>query len=160
MKESIGATWIFSICLTFIILFTAYLAISVNYAKAFRLKSHIVSEVEENDGFDGDLAVELDTYLTSQGYSTYNDCEPSVTVAGEATDWELQPSGCIGQRSDGKCKACIYKRIVHTGNDDIDAERAYYRAYTFFKFDLPVVNVVLPPFRIGGDSKYIYDYQE
>ena len=36
MRESIGATWIFTICLTFIILMTAYLAISVNYAKAFK----------------------------------------------------------------------------------------------------------------------------
>lgn len=156
MKESIGATWIFSICLTFIILFTAYLAISVNYAKAFRLKSHIVSVIEENDGYDSALGQEIEKYLTSQGYGTYGTCEQYITVEGDRTDWELQE--CLFDTPDGRCGACVYRRDVHTGNDDIDANRSYYRAITFFKFDLPIVNVVLPPFKVGGDTQYIYDY--
>ncbi len=55
MKESIGSVWIFAICMTFIVLFTGYIAIAVNYSKAFRIKSHIVSEIEKNKVWDGDL---------------------------------------------------------------------------------------------------------
>ena len=43
MRESIGGTWILSIVMTFLMLFTAYLAVSVNYAKAFRVKTDFSS---------------------------------------------------------------------------------------------------------------------
>lgn len=155
MKESIGATWIFAICLTFIILFTAYVAISVNYAKAFRIKSHIVSEIEENEGYNGDLRQDLETYLTAQGYATYGECEPSITVEDQETDWQL--AECLRGNTAGKCGACIYRREVKTGNDDIEADRVYYRVRAFFTFDLPIVNVLLPEIKVSGDTQYIYE---
>ena len=37
MKEAIGATWLLGIVLTFIALFSGYLAFSINYSKAFRI---------------------------------------------------------------------------------------------------------------------------
>lgn len=156
MKESIGATWIFAICLTFIILFTAYVAISVNYAKAFRIKSHIVSEIEENEGLGGgDISQELETYLVAQGYATYGECEPYIEVEDQTTDWQLRE--CLMSNPSGKCGACIYRREVSTGNDDIEASRVYYRVRTFFNFDLPVVNVLIPEIKVSGDTQYIYE---
>lgn len=157
MKESIGATWIFVICLTFIIIFTAYIAISVNYAKAFKIKSHLVSQIEENSGYDGNLAQELETYLTSQGYVAYGECPQYIEVDGHNTDWTRVD--CIGHAPEGKCGACIYSSEVKTGNDDIEAKRKYYRAITFFQFDLPIVNVLIPSIRVSGDSQYIYNSQ-
>lgn len=147
MRESIGATWIFSICLTFIILFTAYLAISVNYAKAFKIKNHIVSTIEENEGYDGDLGGEVETYLTAQGYSAYGNCK-------DYDGWENQD--CIKRQSNGTCGVCVYKMNVQT-NDEISAGRSYYKVVAFFKFDLPVVNYITT-FSISGETKYIYDY--
>jgi hypothetical protein len=41
MREAIGGTWIFSIVIVFIVLFSSYLAISVNYSKAFKVKKVI-----------------------------------------------------------------------------------------------------------------------
>lgn len=156
MKESIGASWIFVICLTFILIFTAYVAISVNYAKAFRLKTHIVSEIEENEGYNGELRQELETYLTAQGYASYGTCEQYITVENTQTKWELKD--CIGNAPPGKCGACIYRTEVQADKlDDIDADRVYYRGVTFFQFDLPVLNVLMPPIKIAGDSQYIYE---
>lgn len=156
MKESIGATWIFVICLTFIIIFTAYIAISVNYAKAFKIKSHLVSQIEENDGYDGNLAQELETYLTSQGYVAYGECPPQIEINGHDTSWSLVD--CIGNAPEGKCGACIYSMPVEKKTiDDINTPRKYYRATTFFTFDLPIVNVFIPAIRVSGESKYIYN---
>lgn len=160
MRESIGATWIFSICLTFIILFTAYLAISVNYAKAFRIKNHIVSTIEENEGYSGDLEQSISTYLISQGYSASGTCPETIEVDGTntlalRTDWDRV--ACINGKADGRCGVCIYQMPVTTGNDDICAGRSYYKVIAFFKFDLPVVNFITT-FKVSGDSRYIYDF--
>ncbi len=156
MKESIGATWIFVICLTFIILFTGYIAISVNYAKAFKIKSHMVSELEQNSGLSG-IQQKLETYLTSEGYVAYGECPMQILVGADSTDW--QRIECFGEGSTapaGNCNACIYSRKVETANDDIEGDRCYYRVTTFFTFDLPVVNVLIPSIKVSGDSQYIY----
>lgn len=157
MKESIGITWIFVICLTFIILFTAYVGISVNYAKAFKIKSYIVSQIEENSGISG-LDEELNTYLTAQGYVAYGECPGHIVVDDKETEWTFVTG--LGNAPAGKHGVCIFKRTVKTGNDDIEAERSYYRVTTFFNFDLPVVNVLIPSIRISGDSQYIYDFNK
>ncbi len=148
--------WIFTICVTFIILFTAYVAISVNYAKAFRIKSYIVSQIEQNSGWAG-IEQDIDTYLTAQGYVAYGTCDPRIKVDGDETEWEYVDDA--GVAPNDKHGVCIYKRVVKTGNDDIEAERSYYRVTTFFTFDLPIVNVLIPSIRVSGDSQYIYDYR-
>ena len=48
MRESIGGAWLVGIVITFVVLFTSYLALSVNYSKAFKVKNDIISLIEEN----------------------------------------------------------------------------------------------------------------
>lgn len=161
MRESIGATWIFSICLTFIVLFTAYLAISVNYAKAFRIKSNIVSQIEENEGYTDTLGKDIETYLTAQGYSAHGACPDTLETqdkdgAKQGSAWQLK--SCIANNAPaGSCNVCVYRMETSTKADDICAKRAYYRVTTFFKFDLPVINY-LTTFQVSGESRYIYDF--
>lgn len=158
MRESIGATWIFSICLTFIVIFTAYLAISVNYAKAFRIKNHIINMIEENEGYKDDSQQKISDYLVSQGYIARGECPATIkNEDGEEADWSSPL--CINSyaTTDGKCNACIYRLAVHSSTDGIDACKAYYKVVTFFNFDLPVINV-LTQFKVKGDSKLIYDF--
>ena len=147
MRESIGGTWIFSICMTFILIFTAYLAISVNYTKAFRIKSHIVNMIEDNNGYGNDMEEQINTYLIAQNYSASGKCK---SYSG---DWGAPR--CIDPRSNGECGACIYSMSVDESNDDIFGEKRYFKVVTFFKFDLPILNVLLK-FDIKGDSKPLY----
>lgn len=159
MRESIGTTWIFSICLTFIVLFTAYLAISVNYAKAFKIKSYIVNMIEENDrGYLPSMESEIEEYLVAQGYTARGTCSNTIYYDDMTygTNWEgpycIEPYG----GTDGKCAACIYKLKVTTSNDDIDADKVYYKVVTFFKFDLPVIGY-MTTFQVSGESKTILE---
>ena len=50
MRESIGGTWLVGIVIVFIVIFTSYLALSVNYSKAFKVKNGIIEIIEENEG--------------------------------------------------------------------------------------------------------------
>lgn len=158
MRDAMGSGWIFSICLTFIVLFTAYLAISVNYARAFRVKNHILSDIEEHEGYDEGLRQEIEEYLVNEGYTATGICEPYISVAGEETDWALEE--CLGDNAiAGQCSICLYRKPAdNQKNPEVGAERAYYRVIAFFRFDLPIVSTFLPSFQVGGDSRYIYDF--
>ena len=50
MREAIGATWITGVVLAFIALFSGYLALSINYSKAFKVKDGIVDRLEKHSG--------------------------------------------------------------------------------------------------------------
>lgn len=160
MRESIGATYIFSICLTFIILFTAYLAISLNYAKAFRIKSNIVSMIEENEGYcSNNLEQKVRDYLISEGYTASGTCSPNISSTNSRTvdDYRLVSDGCIDIYNTGKCNACIYRRERYNNSDDIGDSNSYYKVVAFFKFDLPILNV-LTNFKVGGETKMIHEF--
>ena len=42
MREAIGGTWLFGLVITFIVFFASFLAVSINYSKAFNVKNNIV----------------------------------------------------------------------------------------------------------------------
>lgn len=156
MRSSMGAAWIFSISLTFTILIVAYLAISVNYARAFKIKSNIVTKIEEHEGYNEDLGREIEDYLVDQGYTAYGRCENRIQVNGYEDDWELQD--CLGNNAPaGECGVCVYRRPSATGDGDICAARSSYRVVAFFKFDLPLVSY-FTSFQVGGESRYFYDF--
>ena len=48
MREAIGGTWLFGIVILFIALFSAFLAYSVSYTKAFNTKNEIIKEIMLN----------------------------------------------------------------------------------------------------------------
>ena len=59
MRESIGGAWLFGIVIIFIFFFSAFLAYSISYTKAFNVKNNIISFIEQNEGYnttDLDLA--------------------------------------------------------------------------------------------------------
>lgn len=156
MRESIGATWIFSICLTFIVLFTAYLAISVNYAKSFRIKSDIISMIEENEGYNSDMDYNIEQYLLAQAYNANGYCETTLTARDDLhSDWVRESCINISGDTSGRCNACIYRLSVKNDTEKCN-NRAYYRVITFFKFDLPVVNY-WTTFPVSGESRLVHD---
>lgn len=152
MRDSVGAMWIFAICLVFIIMMIAYLSISVNYARAFRIKNHIISMIEEHEGYDNTLDQDIEDYFDYEGPIATGPCANNISASGES--WEFKK--CLGQDVNGRCSACIYK--THTAFSKMGpTESARYRVMTFFKFDIPVVSSLMT-FQVGGDSRSIYNF--
>lgn len=160
MRESIGATSIFALCITFIMLFTAYLAISVNYSKAFRIKSNIVSMIEENGRYDGDVQKEIENYIIAQAYTASGKCPESNSLTDNNSDtvgnWGSATQINYTNPSSDTSNVCIYRLEIKTNNDDIDANKVYYKVVTFFKFDLPIIGNITT-FKIAGDTKLLYE---
>ncbi len=159
MRDATGSAQVFGICLAFILLFTAYLAISINYAKAFRIKDHIIDKIEENEGYTGGLEESIYEYLDNQGYNAYGICDPYIVADGKEEDWVLEECLTNGDVPQDRCSICLYRQIAKNQKDPvIRADRSYYRVVAFFKFDLPVIKTYMPAFQVAGESRYIYDF--
>lgn len=77
MRDAFGGEFMIRLFLVFIVIYVAFAAISLNYAKAYRVKNKVISYIEENDitdlanlNCDGSLA----KVITNNSYrKTCND---------------------------------------------------------------------------------------
>lgn len=178
MRESIGAAWIFSLVLVFILMFTGFVAVSVNYARAFQLKNVVVNLIEENEGvptMSNSLENAILSYVEQNGY-TAHDTSPEILSEedsdGRSMTWERVKCIRNGNPAASDCTVAIYK--AETGdyeylNDkkyknvfngtETHVRRDYYKVITFFDFDLPVFRHILT-FKVNGETQVIYDFAE
>lgn len=148
MRESIGGAWLFQIAIIFILLFTGYLALSVNYSRAFKVKNEIISIIERSEGLTPVAEGLIKTYLSRVNHTIIGSC-PSIA------DNEVVV-GLLGDEGYGKRGIyCVKKTCVSGGTMD----RNYYQITVFFKFDLPVLGD-LATFRVSGETKTIYNKQD
>ena len=66
MREAFGGSWLLGFVALFIVLFSAYLAVSINYTKAFKAKNKIINIIEQNEGMSksvGDVRNKTDEEL-------------------------------------------------------------------------------------------------
>lgn len=152
MRESIGGTWIVGIVIVFIVIFTGYLALSVNYSKAFKVKNGIISIIEENEGLTDKAQEQIIKYLNNTGYYVYGSCSKIDTdyVGNEETMNGLL-TGYGRQGTTDKYMYCVFERTVK--NDTLN--RKYYRVTVFFKFDIPLLDNAFT-FPVTGETKAVY----
>lgn len=154
MRNSMGALSVLGICLSFIVLFTAYLAITLNYSRAFIIKNHIVSFIEEYEGYKSDYNPRIESYLKEKAYDAYGNCASIIPdkKSGGARDWQLQE--CIDRKPTGECGVCIYRMPMY---NEEGVTQSYYRVVNFFKFDIPVIRYV-SSFQVSGETDLINDF--
>ena len=139
MREAIGGTWIFTIVIVFIVLFSSYLAISVNYSKAFKVKDSIISIIEHNEGLSSNAQEEIANYLSGIGYFVYGTCNSNK-------------KGYEKSNTARKYKYCISKKEV---GDSASLRKTYYKVRVFFRLDLPVIGDIFT-FPVSGETKAVY----
>ncbi len=147
MRESIGGTWLFTIVIVFIVLFTSFLALSINYSKAFKVKNGIVNIVEKNEGVSVTTKDEIKDYLSSVGYVVYSTCPTYADVSNLDSARGFERSSVNLNRY----KYCIARIIDNNGN----IQKNYYKVTVFFRVDLPIFGEIFT-FPITGETKPIY----
>lgn len=131
MRESFGGAFIINLLLVFIVIFISFMAVTISYAKAFRVKNQIINIVEQNQySGTGDVLVipKIDEYLKSVAYIVDGvDC---------------------GENSQNVRGACITPMMENSG--DVQ----YYKITTYIKIDFPFFNIhfAIP---ISGETKMI-----
>lgn len=148
MREAIGGTWLFSIVIVFIVLFTSFLAISVNYSKAFKVKNGIINIIEKNEGVSTDTVDEISSYLDTVGYLVYSSCPDTVTSQSSTDKAQGFEASNTNSR---KFKYCVAKTEDTNGN----INKTYYKVTVFFRVDLPIFGEIFT-FPVTGETKPIY----
>ena len=173
MRESIGGTWTMQIVIVFILFFVAFITLTINYTRAYKVKNEVINIIEREDGFtysatsipDGAGARELIAgYLTNYGYSAKGRCEIGWTGvnsinpadADNISTYELVDNS----KKNNKYYYCVQKVQVpikgksHTEKYNYK-NRSYYKVRLFFKFSVPVFGD-LTTFKVDGESIEVY----
>lgn len=156
MREAIGGVFTLQIILVFVILINGYMAYSVNYTRAFRVKNSIINIIEEREGFSegSKAAEEISSLVKKAGYGLSSVQQQAVRGMNQRDGWY-----CSG--SEGYCVKCN----DNTGNNTINVDDAsyrgvYYTVKTYVNMDIPILNRIftgLPDFlSVKGDTKTVY----
>lgn len=147
MRESIGGTWITQLVIIFMLIFVAFLALTLNYTKAFKLKNEVMTIIEKREGFtsgpDGSIAI-INNYLRGNGYSIQKNCE-------EGSYGVTDLSGNTAERvvnENKKYYYCVSKIKAPSQNHD---GKVFYKVNLFLYFNLPVLGDLFT-FDISGSS--------
>ncbi len=147
MKESSGGIPALTLVFAFIIIISGYLAFSINYSKAFKMKSRIVDVIQASENFtdkkvtDAEIAANIKNYADSIGYSA-------------STEFTKTCDSSLGWKTDlgeGWCYKVITKQ-----NKNESVTTTYVAVKTFVSIDIPIFNKLFPNiryFQVDGSTK-------
>lgn len=160
-----GSTWIMSLMISFIFIFTAFLILAMNFTKVYKMKNEVTTILEKYEGVTrsskgeksngwGSISL-VKNYLSASGYSATGNCpvDTESDPKGErlglwygATDL-VANNGVLKKVSDSNEK---FYFCVRANNID-NSKMTYFDIRLFLKFNLPVIGNITA-FRINGST--------
>ena len=144
MRDAFGGIFMIRLFLVFIVIYVAFTAISLNYAKAFKIKNRIIDFVEQNEIIDiknyfaqgsGKNLLALDKILDDANYN--KECKNGNGIIDN-----------VDGEPDGYCyRGIVIQPINNTNDTDRYVE---YQIYTYADWNLGTLNMLLA---LGGQSK-------
>ena len=144
MKASISSIWLVGLVLVFLLIFSAYIIITVDYSKSFKLKNEVVSIVEKNKGMvyrDGKVmpstvkkgvnvvgnlgAIKtINAYLAASSYTAKGSCNYDTSKSGDSVVW-YGVKELAYQRSGSPSKGDVFEQAKNG--------KTYYYCFAKFK---------------------------
>ena len=153
MRESFGGAFMIKLVLVFIVVYISFMAVAINYAKAFRVKNQVINILEQYKykGNIGDEAfIKLNEYLPSVPYNLGDKIE-------EISDKCSEQATNLGVKADKAVVSDYGVCLISMTYDmnDSDVSPRYYMVTTYIAIDFPFFNIsmILP---IVGETKSIY----
>ena len=151
MREGIGGVWLTQLIILFILIFVAFLALSLNYTKAFKVKNELLTIIEKREGLttgdDGSIAI-IYNYLKSNGYFVTHACpEGSYGIR----DLNNQSVNLVSKNDRTPYYYCVTKIKSPMSNNN---GNVYYKVNIFFYFNLPIIGDVFK-FDVSGSTENI-----
>lgn len=149
MRDSINGLWLIGIVMTLMVFIIAFVAISLNYSNAYRMKSEMVNAIEQYNGINGNTISKLDGIANSYGYRTTKRCakKDGIDVIGIK-------DGYVTKNPSEPQNYCIYRTSYDKGCNSVYTcdTRYMYNVDVFFTFDLPLFGNLFT-FTVGGETK-------
>ncbi len=146
MREAIGGTWILQLVIVFMLLFVAFLALSLNYSKAFQIKNEMLTMIEKKEGVTSDTLTLMNNYLKNSGYRVQKNCP-----MGSYGVSDLNRNTISLATNGGQYYYCITKVAAPS---TLHRKKVYYKIENFFYFNLPIIGDIVK-FTINGTTNDI-----
>lgn len=179
MKQGISNVWLLGLIIGFIFMFSAYIAITINYTSSYKMKNEILKIIEKHKGvtiyqgtpvssiFPGYGTVTghvgtiqtINLYLRGNAYTANGKCPtedgPWIginTLTEGAADYD-KPA------NNGKTYYyCISRHKYNKIPSGMQASY-YYKVKLFYRFEIPVLSNWLAV-GVEGDTMEIFDVQD
>lgn len=146
MRDALGGLFSLQIILAFVLLINGYLAYSVNYTRAFRVKNGIINILEQYEGHTEEAKDQIAEYVQDMKYHV-----PATMMNSNS----LRDFTCVQSKG-----YCVKATAVADSDVESDEYRGtYYTVVTFVNIDIPILNkfIQLGDFlQVKGESKTIY----
>lgn len=148
MREAIGASWLMIIVMSFIALFSGYLALSINYSKAFRVKDGIVDRLEKHYGLNQESLEDITAFINEIGYNSKGLCN-MLDASSQANYVGVNRDRVDSRPSTGRYNYCISKINSYSPSGQLTS--AYYQVVVFFSLSLPLLEN-FSQFHVSGET--------
>ena len=151
MRDAIGQVFALQVILIFVLLINGYMAYSVNYTRAFRVKNQIVNIIEQYEGPTDDAMAKIGSYVDGMTYRV-----PQTLINSFRNRYASNNGDGEVSCQDGWCY--IAHDVKTTGGDG-EMNGTYYSVVTFVNIDIPVINnlIGLGDFlSVSGETRTIY----
>jgi hypothetical protein len=169
MRDSIAGAWLYSLVLIFMVILVAFISISINYNKAYKLKTSVVNVIEQNQGVNPKAVETIGKYLNNNGYLNGKVCRRLFKNGQKYLEIDNGVSSGVKTKGSGDedskpAQVCITRTKYNMTNDAEYVARGvkgtsqidyYYDVYMFFSFSLPVFGEVFK-FNVVGTTNAIH----
>ena len=144
MKEATGSTFMIYVFLIFLAVYITFLAVALNYAKAFRVKNSVIDIIEQSEGMSNDELGNINSSgeVISKIENRLKEYKYYVKLSNEtSSDYSKSGYTCFDRGY------CISKE-----SNDLDKE--YYKVVTFVELSIPFMDfsITIP---IRGETRVI-----
>jgi hypothetical protein len=172
MKEAIGGSYLFIIVITFLALFSGFIAMATNYSRSFKVKDEIITQITKSNGVNNETLSGISAYLNYIGYSSVGYCPDSSDnkycsfTKGNGAGGDVSS---YYKTSPKNSHYCIQKHVAAGTASDFAGrnenvltseavghfQSAYYSVRVFFAMDIPILRNIIN-IDIDGDTALIY----
>ena len=122
MRDAFGGAFMIKLMLIFLVIYVCFIAVALNYAKAFKAKNGIIDLIEKYEGFDI-CKDQIDAYLNKISYNVSAQSGPTASYAADNPGTECQQQGY-----------CIMENLTNDGSGTNYVVTTFVQV-SFFGFD-------------------------
>jgi len=147
MKEAVGGTFMIYVLLIFLAVYITFVAVALNYAKAFRVKNSVIDIIEQNEGMDesdfNSREGNINTGVTGQINAKLKDYNYYINLSSNEVD-----KYCGKEENHFGLGYCINSKSNDLG-------REYYQVVTFVQIKFPFLDNLSITIPIRGETRVI-----
>lgn len=165
MKEAVGGFSLFNIVIVFVLVFTGYVSLSINYSKAYNVKNEILNIIRNQGGVctsDSPGSDDICYNFTEQIIDYFREANYRSTGSCKGKNGEDDWTGFSRDGRNlgvGAKNAAFCVNAIKANTNSELPNALYYQVKVFYQLDLPIINNIFE-FSIVGETSRVYSPNE